>query len=379
MTKSRIKILRVIARMNIGGPALQITTLMQGLSEEDFHQLLAYGDCESNEVDFLEFNQISLSCIKLKNLGRSISLIQDLSALIALWKLIREFKPDIVHTHTFKAGLLGRMATIPLRKRPLVIHTYHGHLIYGYFGAIKSKIIVLVEKYLASISDMLIAVGEKVRLDLLANGIGNPLKFRVIHPGFALRKIEKIERFELGIDESDFVCCWVGRLTAIKRPYRILELAIELQNRNIGDIKFLIIGDGELKKEIEREAISKSLPIIFLGWRIDSVNYIDISNILILTSENEGTPISIIEAQKLGKAVISTEVGSVDEVMIPDESGYLLDYDINIFCDKILYLKNNPLILAKYQSTARVFANTKFSKEKFIHKYTKLYKELISS
>lgn len=377
MPPSRIKILRVIARMNIGGPAVQITTLMQNLPVEEFNQLLVYGKCNPNELDYLESKEIELQSIKLRNLGRSISVIQDLLSLVAIWRAIKRFKPDILHTHTFKAGLLGRLAALALYKRPVVIHTYHGHLLHGYFGTIKTRLLVHLERFLASVSDVLIAVGENVKQDLLANRIGTPHKYRVIRPGFSLKKTRKIDRFELGIEESDFVCAWVGRLTDIKKPQRILELAKELKAREIKQIKFLVIGDGELREELERDALSKSLPIVFLGWRVDSVDYVDMCDILILTSENEGTPISIIEAQMLGKPVISTDVGSVNEVMIPEETGYLMDYDARAFCEKILYLKDNPLSYVKFQSTAKEFAHTEFSTERFISNYKSLYKESV--
>lgn len=356
---------------------MQITTLMQNLPEHEFHQLLLYGECESNEIDFLEKHQIGIPSIKVKKLGRSISVIQDLSALYTIWKAIRKFKPDIVHTHTFKAGFLGRLATLPLFKRPIVIHTYHGHLLHGYFGTLKTKVIVHLESYLASISTVLIAVGEKVKLDLLANGIGTSAKFRVIRPGFNLTKTLKIDRIELGIEESDFVCAWVGRLTDIKKPHRILELAQELRNRETKQVKFLIIGDGELKNDLERDAISRSLPIIFLGWRINAIDYVEMSDILISTSENEGTPISIIEAQMLGKPVIATDVGSVNEVMIPGETGFLMKFDTRAFCEKILYLMENPLQYAKFQSSAKKFAKAEFSTEHFISIHRELYRESI--
>lgn len=375
MPNSKIKILRVITRMNIGGPAVQIKTLMQELPEGDFQQLLVHGKCDLNEIDYLESNEIRLTSNKIGSLGRSISLIQDLSALVALWRLIRRFKPDIVHTHTFKAGLLGRLATLPLSRRPIVIHTYHGHLLHGYFGNLKTRLVIYVERFLAFVSDELIAVGEKVKLDLLENGIGDPAKYRVIRPGFNLRKTEEVNRLELGINDSDFVCSWVGRLTDIKMPHRILKLAEELKNREITQIKFVIIGDGELRRDLEREAFSNSLPLVFLGWRVNALDYISMSDILILTSKNEGTPISIIEAQLLGKPVIATDVGSVNEVMIPGETGYSMDFDIHAFCEKILYLKENSIQYAKFQSKAKEFASEEFSTVKFISNHTKLYKD----
>lgn len=378
MKVARVKILRIIARMNIGGPAVQITTLMQELPDGEFQQLLIYGKCNSNEIDYLECHQIRVPSIQVNSLGRSISIIHDVKAILAIWRTIIRFKPDIVHTHTFKAGLLGRLATVPLLKRPTVMHTYHGHLLYGYFGKFKTRVIVLLEKYLASISDVLVAVGENVQRDLLASGIGTPSKYRVIRPGFTLRKTQELNRFELGIEQSDFVCCWVGRLTGIKRPDRILDLAQEFKDRKIDKLKFIVIGDGEQREDLERQAISRSLPIIFLGWRTNSIDYIALSNLLVLTSENEGTPIAVIEAQLLGKPVIATNVGSVSEVMIPGKTGFLLDYDNKIFCSKIIQLRDNPAQYDMFSSRAKEFAALEFSNEKFISNYKSLYKESLN-
>lgn len=363
--------------MNIGGPAVQITTLMQELPEEDFEQLLLYGRCDSNEIDHLESNQIMVPSIRIESLTRSISLIQDLKAFVFIWRAIKNFKPNIVHTHTFKAGLLGRLATLLMIKRPIVIHTFHGHLLHGYFGKTKTRILVYVERFLSSKSDVLIAVGERVKLDLIANGIGITSKFKVIRPGFNLKEINEIDPLELGINKSEFVCAWVGRLTEIKKPHRILELAHELHSRGTKQFKILIVGDGEMRKDLERESILKSLPIVFLGWRTNALDYVAISDVLISTSENEGTPISIIEAQLLGKPVIATDVGSVSEVMIPGKTGFTLDYDSKKFCEKILYLKDNSAQYVKFHSRAKEFAKETFSTENFISSYRRLYKESV--
>lgn len=355
---------------------MQICTLMQELPKDKFEQLLVYGKCKSNEIDYLESNQVTVPSLRLENLGRSISPFQDFVALVAIWRLIRRLKPDIVHTHTFKAGLLGRLATIPLVNRPIVIHTFHGHLLHGYFGFLKTRLVVFAERYLASISDALVAVGEKIKLDLLDRKIGKSTKYRVIRPGFNLREVHKVDRLQLGIDDSDFVCCWVGRLTKIKSPHRILEIAEELKSLGTQDVKFLVVGDGELREDLEREVNSRSLPIKFVGWRANSTDYIAMSELLLLTSENEGTPIAVIEAQQLGKPVLATNVGSVGEVMIPGKTGYLLDYDVEAFCQQILHFKKDLKEYGEFQLRSKEFADSEFSTKRFILDYEKLYTDL---
>jgi glycosyltransferase involved in cell wall biosynthesis len=378
MQERAIKILRIIARMNIGGPAVQISTLMRELPPDEFQQLLVYGHCEVNEIDYLESNEISVPSIRLRHLGRSISVIQDFLAFLAIWRLIRKFQPDILHTHTFKAGLLGRIATFPLRNRPVVMHTFHGHLLQGYFGVLKTRLVIYTERFLSLLTDVLIAVGERVKQELLAQRIGSPPKYIVIRPGFDFILNQSLNRSQLGIPEDEFVSCWVGRLTDINKPNRILEIAKDLDSNGIKNVTFLIVGDGELRKSVEKEAVRNSLPIKFVGWQSNSVDYIAISDILISTSENEGTPIALIEAQQLGKPVIATDVGSVSEVMIANESGFLLDYDAKEFSKRILLLKESQNTYEKFSIKAKVFAKTQFSAETFVSHYKKLYKDSLN-
>ena len=364
--------------MNIGGPAVQISTLMRELPPDEFQQLLVYGQCEVNEIDYLESNEISVPSIRLRNLGRSINVIQDFLAFLAIWRLIRRFRPDILHTHTFKAGLLGRLATLPLSNRPVIMHTFHGHLLQGYFGVLKTRLVIYTERFLANLTDVLIAVGEKVKQDLLAQRIGSSPKYRVIRPGFDFILNQSFSRINLGISQDEFVCCWVGRLTDIKKPHRILDIAKELDSSGIKNVTFLIVGDGELRKDVEMEAVGNSLPVKFVGWQSNSIDYIAISDILISTSENEGTPIALIEAQQLGKPVIATNVGSVSEVMIPNESGYLLEYDTKEFCQRILILKENHNIYEQFGSRAQAFAQSQFSAKTFISNYINLYRKSLN-
>jgi glycosyltransferase involved in cell wall biosynthesis len=221
-------------------------------------------------------------------------------------------------------------------------------------------------------------VGERVKQDLLAQRIGFPAKYRVIRPGFDFILNQTFNRMHLGIGQDEFVCCWVGRLTDIKKPNRILEIAKKLQSNGARNVTFLIVGDGELRKSVEKEAVSNSLPVKFVGWQSNSIDYIAISDILISTSENEGTPIALIEAQQLGKPVIATNVGSVSEVMIPNESGFLLDYDAHEFNKRILLLKDSQDIYEKFSSNAKEFAKTQFSAATFVSNYKKLYKESLN-
>lgn len=380
MTESfeRIRILRIIARMNIGGPAIQVTNLMNSLPKTRFEQLLITGYCQQNEQDYLETQKIPMEIRKIKHLGRSINPLSDLLALYQIRKIIKEYKPDIIHTHTFKAGLVGRLATMSVAQRIKLVHTFHGHLLNGYFRKFGTRVVIAIERILAKITTRLISVGEKVRDDLLEKHVGVPNQYKVINPGFTMNRPLFLSRRQYGLSEDAFVCGWFGRLTQVKRAERILEiseLTTALQRKNV---TFLIVGDGENRNFLEGESIRKALPIKFIGWQSDVASLMKICNLIICTSDNEGTPISLIEAQMLGLPVLSTNVGSVQEVMIPNETGFILDYNAETFWQIIDYLSHNPQVMEKLSRRASKFALEQFSLEKFISKHISVYTEVLT-
>ena len=375
--KRKIRVLRVIARMNIGGPAIQVTNLMKSLPDSRFEQLLITGFCEENEKDYLETNNIEIRVKKIKFLGRAISPLSDLLAILQMRRVIKDFEPDIVHTHTFKAGFIGRIAACSLSRKVYLVHTFHGHLLHGYYGEFGTKIISTLERFLAYRTTRLISVGTRVKNELLEHGIGNPHKFKVINPGFKIKQLESISRSSLDYDENDFICGWFGRITKIKRADRVLDIAALAKISKHKNVKFLVVGDGEDRKELEAKTLELKLPIIFLGWQIDVTALMTMCNIVFCTSENEGTPISLIEAQMLGRPVISTKVGSVEEVVIPGKTGFTLDYEPHQYWEKILYLMNNPIDYEVFSKEASNFAVHHFSLENFIGQHISLYDEIL--
>ena len=180
--KGKIRILRIISRMNIGGPAVQISGLMRGLDSRDFEHILLTGHCESDESDYLVSVAPDVGAIRINGLGRSLNLIADLRAFIRILKVIREFRPDIIHTHTAKAGVLGRIASIASGHSSIRVHTFHGHLLNGYFSQRTTQLVIIIEKFLALFTHSLITVGENVCNDLIKVGIGRIEKFVVIPP-----------------------------------------------------------------------------------------------------------------------------------------------------------------------------------------------------
>lgn len=313
-------------------------------------------------------------------LGRAINVLADLKALLFIRKQLVSFAPDILHTHTFKAGALGRIASFTIKKKIHTVHTFHGHLLEGYFKGVKYRTLLLLERFLAKKTSVLVSVGEKVMNDLITHKIGRRAQYRIIPPGFAInRDLEKLAvPRENRERDSEFTCLWVGRLVDIKRPDRVLEIARVFKKRG-SHIKFLIVGDGPLRQHLENKSQLESLPITFLGWRKDVFELLVHADLLLLTSTNEGTPISIIEAQRMSRPVVSTDVGSVSEVMIHGESGFVMNYSTEDFVEKIQLLAENHNLYSQFSENAKRYSSERFSSERLVNDHIKVYKDLLVS
>ena len=321
-----IRVMQVIARMNVGGPAVLVADLMRNLNSAEFQSVLVTGFCDENESDYLDQVAVDIQAIKLPGLGRSISVTKDLKAFFLLVKEIRKFRPDVIHTHTAKAGVLGRLAAIVALPKAKRVHTYHGHLLHGYFNPMKVKLIILLEKILGFFTYKIIAIGNVVKNDLLNAGIGNEQKFKVIYPGLQdlILHSKSDARRILGLDDTKTYLVFVGRLTQIKRPDRLIELARFLKQNN-PEVHLLIAGAGELLEKLHSESESESLPITFLGWRNDIDVILSASNIAILCSDNEGIPLTLIQASQVGLPIVSTNVGSVSDIVVDGLTGLLTE------------------------------------------------------
>lgn len=374
-----IKVLRIITRMNIGGPAVQVSGLMQGMDKGVFNQELVTGRCLDNEVDYLESKLPNLKVIRIETLSRRISIFSDISTLLFLIKKIREFKPYIIHTHLAKAGVIGRVASLLSGHKSIRIHTYHGHLLTGYFTGYKLALLIFVEKSLAKVTDHLVAVGEKVKEDLIEVGIGSSAKFSVVNPGVQIQPLPDRNKVltKLDLHQEILYCAFIGRLTKVKRPDRMLEVARELKSRNT-NIHFIVAGGGELLAECENIALKEKLPVTFLGWQEDIEEVLAISDLVLLTSDNEGTPIALIQAGMAGIASVSTNVGSIAEVVVNKQTGLITDFSAVNIADTLEKLVSNSQLRMQYGQAASNFCLGKFHTEIMISKYSKLYKQLIS-
>jgi len=373
------RILRVIARINVGGPAIQITGLMQNLPAKSFEQKLLTGFCEKDEVDYLQVNDLSLTRTQIVGFGRRVNFFSDLKVLFMIIREIRGFNPQIIHTHTAKAGVLGRMAAILSCRRQLRVHTYHGHLLHGYFGGFKTRLVILIERFLARFTDSLVTVGSQVREDLLAAKIGYFEQYRVIGPGLEIgelpKRVSSLNSFNLL--EDKFTVTWIGRAVPVKAPHRILEIAKECGLRGLR-VQFVIVGEGPLLSDLKSLANEKNLPVTFLGWQSDIEKILSFSDLVLLTSENEGTPVALIQAQMAGIPVLATDVGSASEVMINGQSGFCLKYSAKDFADKIELLSKSADMRLSFGAAGESNARNNFSLRRLISDHTDLYQDLIS-
>ena len=257
-----IRVMRVIARMNVGGPAVQVSGLMRGFDTAAFDQRLYTGFCDTDEADYLETVATDVQAIRIEGFGRRISLGGDIKAFISLIREIRSFKPHVIHTHTAKAGFLGRIASIVSLQPSIRVHTFHGHLLNGYFGAFKRSLVIIAEKVLAIFTHELLAVGDKVRQDLLAVGIGNSKKFGLMPPGLEISRLpnKKDSQQSYGLSTITLHCAFIGRVTQIKRPDRFLDVVTEIKRRGV-ELEFFMAGDGELLDTCRERITRKNLPV----------------------------------------------------------------------------------------------------------------------
>ncbi|GAA2629383.1 glycosyltransferase family 4 protein [Streptomyces vastus] len=329
--------------MNIGGPAVQISALMRGLDTERFDHRLITGCVGPGEADYLHQRAPDLPVHRLNWLGRAVRPSDDVRCVFELAAAIRRFRPHIVHTHTAKAGALGRAAAV-LARVPSKVHTFHGHLLHGYFSPAKARVVVQTERRLAAVTDRLVAVGSQVRDDLVAAGVGKAAQYAVVPPGTRLAAApERSEaRRSLGLPPDCPVVAYVGRVTQIKRPDRFLAVAREAR-RAVPAAHFVVCGEGDLRPDPEAVTdLGDSLHL--LGWRADVETVYAAADIVLLTSDNEGMPVSLIEAGMAGLPVVAANVGSVSEVVSDGKTGLLAGassaelarHTVRLLCDERL-------------------------------------------
>jgi glycosyltransferase involved in cell wall biosynthesis len=371
-------VLRVIDRLNVGGPALQATVLSRGLDPARFHQRLLVGAVGPGEGDYTELRARDLVTEPVVGLGREPHAGRDLRALYEISRIVREFRPHIVHTHKAKAGVLGRTAAWTHRV-PATIHTFHGHLLNGYFSPAKTRVVVNVERAFARRTTRLVAVGTQVRGALLEAGGAPRTQCVVAPPGTCVPAVSHPDdarrRFSLPLDVP--VVTFVGRLTPVKRPERFVDAAIRLAETR-PTAHFLVAGEGELLDWLRERALPLGDRIRFLGWCADVEQVYAASDVVMLTSDNEGMPVSLIEAAAVGIPAVTTRVGSAPEVVLDGVTGFVTSTDTAALADAAGRLLDDAELRQRLGDAARQRASEQFAPGRLVDDIADLYEQVVA-
>jgi len=389
------KVLRIINRLNIGGPTYNAAYLSKYLSD-DFETLLVAGEKDESE-DSSQFilHELGLKPIIVPEMKRAVNLKNDRIAYQKIKEIIADFKPDIVHTHASKAGAIGRLAAYKM-KVPVILHTFHGHVFHSYFGKVKTTIYKTIERKLARKSTKIIAISAIQKKELSKiHKIAKPNKIEVIPLGFDLNKFKENQnekrnsfREKWLIEDDEIAIGIIGRLVPIKNHHFFLNVVKSISKISTKKVRFLIIGDGELRDELENycnqleidfstEKNATNALLTFTSWITD----IDVAlaglDIVALTSKNEGTPVSLIEAQAAGKPIVAVNVGGIENIVIPNETALLSNInDEQLFTENMLSLiEENNKRIAFSQKGTHVFKS--FHYDRLVGDMEKLYCQLL--
>ena len=361
-----MRVLHVIARLNVGGTARYITQLAYELPKHGIETFVATGFVQGAEVE--DDSAQSIDLIRVSSMGRSISPIKDHFARKQLDKIIAEVKPDIIHTHTFKAGYVIRMK----KQQVPVIHTFHGHLLDDpEFSGIKLKIIIELERLLAKKSAKLVTVGRRVSEELLEQKIGYRTQFVNIPPGVVPVNVTPRQQAFKNLnleDDGKPLVGWIARVTGVKNPMRALEVADAMP-----DTRFVMAGGGDLLEQVKATAPAN---VSVIGWS-EAADLFGAADIILSTSENEGMPVALIEAQLAGKPVVATDVGSVSEVILNHETGIVTNKNAGSLASAVESLVLDKTTREEMGRLAIARAQALFSVDRMINAHIELYKSIV--
>jgi glycosyltransferase involved in cell wall biosynthesis len=373
----------------MGGPAHHVGLLSGLLDQERYETLLLHGEVGAGEASLSSTaDRLGVKRETVPGLRPELRPLDDLRALVWLVRRIRRYQPDIVHTHTAKAGMLGRLAAVMAgRPRPIIVHTYHGHVLEGYFGPLRNAFYRALERLLARASDALIGVSTATVDDLVRLRIADRSKFRVIPIGLDLTPfVEAAEadgagfRGEANLDEGELLLTWVGRLVPIKRVDVLLRAVATARGRG-ARVRLAIVGDGELRAALEQQASDLGIAenVWFAGYRADMVGVTAASDIAVLSSDNEGTPVSLIEAAAAATPAAATRIGGVADVVTP-ETGLLAPAgDYGQLGDALAELALDADKRGRMGVAARNHVRDRFSVHRLVKDIDGLYRELIGT
>jgi glycosyltransferase involved in cell wall biosynthesis len=386
----RIKVLRVIARLNVGGPALHVAYLSAGLADRGYDTTLVAGSLARGEESMAQAaEQRGVKVVALDELHREVAPLNDIRAIVHLAKLIRRERPDILHTHTAKAGAVGRVAALLSGSaRPaIIVHTFHGHVLRGYFNPLTTFGFRLLERWLATFTTALIAVSPEVRDDLVRLGVAPARKFAIVRLGIQLDErigadagAREETRRILGVSQDAFVVGWVGRMTAVKRTDDVLRALKGLVDRGV-DAYLCLVGDGPDRDHLERYAHELGIVrrCLFLGYQDEVGRFYQAIDALILPSTNEGTPVSVIEALAAQRPAVATRVGGIPDVIRAGIDGFLVDVgDADALAEQLAVLARDPARRAEMGAEGRANVLERYAVERLVDDVDLLYRSLLA-
>ena len=390
-----IKVLHIITRFDKGGSAQNTYLSLLGLKKKNYQLSLVSGlslesemkheEIKAKEKDIQMLESEGIEFIQCPFLLRKINVIKDLKAFFDIWRIIKKYNPLIVHTHSSKAGLMGRLAA-KLAGTPIIVHTPHGHVFFGYFGPFKTKLFIIFEKLASRITDKIVALTNREKKDHVLFKIAEEDKFSVIYSGIELNILKESSseekqnlKKELGIPENSLIVGTAGRLVPVKGPEFLVKASKYIISK-YPDTYFMFTGDGPLEQDLKRKALEMGISdnIIFLGWRDDLAKIISIYDIFVLPSLNEGMGRVLVEAMALGKSIVASNVGGIPDLVIHGKNGFLVP-------------PKNPKELAKYiqvlledkdkreeMGLAGKEMAYNFTSERMVEKIANLYKKLLT-
>jgi glycosyltransferase involved in cell wall biosynthesis len=387
----RVKVLRVIARLNVGGPALHVAYLTAGLADRGYDTTLVAGTLARGEESMAHVAQSrGVQIVPLEELHREISPLRDVRAMIRLAGLIRRESPTILHTHTAKAGAVGRIAALLAgsARPPIIVHTFHGHVLRGYFNPVVTLGFRTLERWLASFTTALVAVSPEVRDDLVRLGVAPAEKFavirlgieldeRVVHDGAARAETRRL----LGIGPDAFVVGWVGRMTPVKRTDDVVRAFRGLLDRGV-DAYLCLVGDGPDRGRLERQAHELGVVrrTLFLGYQDEIGRFYEAIDALVLPSVNEGTPVSVIEALAAERPAVATRVGGVPDVIRDGVDGFVVDPgDRDALVARLAELAGDPARRSRMGAEGRRRIRERYAVDRLIGDVDRLYRSLLSA
>jgi len=377
---------QLISRLSVGGSVLQAINTAAFLRDLGWDTVLLHGEPGPGEGSMQAIaDQLGVERVVLPAMTRELGR-HDARSLAECRRELVRLRPDVVHTHAAKAGAVGRVAA-RLARAPAVVHTFHGHVLRGYFGPRKERAFRLIERGLARACDRIVAVSDEVRDDLVELHVASAAKIDVIPVGFDMRRLSVPPerhaelrgalRRELGLPDDALVVTFVGRVVPIKRADRFLAAALELRDSGA---QFVVVGDGEALADVRSSDAARTLGdrVLFTGYRADVAAIYHASDVVVLTSDSEGNPVSLIEAAACGVPVVGTDVGGVRSVVQDGVTGYVVPPDASLVAARIATLLEDGPLRARLGAAGRERVQARYAAERLAADHDRLYRELLA-